>query len=36
MSRYTEDYQKRALYVRAFGWLAKTAIVSASCAYFLG
>ena len=36
MSRYTEDYQKRALYVRAFGWLAKIAIISACSSYFQG
>lgn len=36
MSRYSEDYQKRTLYVRAFGWLAKIAIISASCSYFQG
>jgi hypothetical protein len=36
MSRYSEDSQKRALYVRAFGWLAKIAIISTCSAYFQG
>jgi hypothetical protein len=36
MSRHMEDFQKKAIYIRIFSWLAKTAIVAASCTYFLG